>query len=96
MELTVVNVICNTAFGFCDSVKMAMVIRFFTGLLDGTIPVCKTIQTEVSTPETIGFVSSLFFVGGAIGGYVYCSLFMVVLSDPRSVASSARRRTFPL
>ncbi|KAK8813727.1 hypothetical protein WA556_000299 [Blastocystis sp. ATCC 50177/Nand II] len=64
------NVICNTVFGFCDSVKMAMVIRFFTGLLDGTIPVCKTIQTEVSTPETIGFVSSLFFVGGAIGGII--------------------------
>lgn len=68
VELIIVNVICNVAFGFCDSVKTAMIIRFFSGLLDGTIPVCKTIQTEVSTPETIGFVSSLFFVGSAIGG----------------------------
>ena len=88
------NVVCCFAFGFCDSVKLAMVIRFFTGLLDGTIPVCKTIQTEVSTPETIGFVSSLFFVGGAVGGCVFSSPLTLVSSAPLSAASSARRRTF--
>ena len=88
------NVVCCIAFGFCDHVKPALAIRFFHGLLDGCIPVCKTIQTEVSTPETIGFVSSLFFVGGAVGGYEFAVSSTVVSSAPLSVAISARRRTF--
>ena len=85
---------CCIAFGFCDHVKPALVIRFLHGLLDGCIPVCKTIQTEVSTSETIGFVSSLFFVGGAVGGYEFAVSSTVVSSAPLSVAISARRRTF--
>lgn len=77
VKLYVIQILCNVgnilliiAFGLCDSVYPALVIRFIHGLLDGVIPVCKTIQTEIATPETIGFISSLFFVGASIGGYV--------------------------
>lgn len=52
----------------CDHVKPALAIRFLHGLIDGTVPVVKTIQTEVSNPDNIAFISSLYFVGGAIGG----------------------------
>ena len=63
------NIVCIIAFGLCDSVYPALAIRFIHGVFDGSIPITKTIQTEVATPETIGLVSSLFFVGVSIGGY---------------------------
>ena len=52
----------------CNYVKPALLIRFIHGLVDGAVPVVKTIQTEISHQNNIAFVSSLFFVGGAIGG----------------------------
>lgn len=62
------HAVCLVAFGMCDHVKPALAIRFLHGLIDGTVPVVKTIQTEVSNPDNIAFISSLYFVGGAIGG----------------------------
>ena len=63
------NVILILAFGLCDSVYPALVLRLVHGLVDGVIPVCKTIQTEISTPETMSFITSLFFIGSSVGGY---------------------------
>ena len=62
------HVICVIAFGLCDNIKAALFIRLIHGLVDGSVPVVKTIQTEISNPQNIAFVSSLFFVGSAIGG----------------------------
>ena len=59
---------CLVAFGMCNHVKPALFVRLLHGLVDGAIPVVKTIQTEISNPQNIAFVSSLFFVGSAIGG----------------------------
>ena len=70
----IVNVVCIIAFGLCDRVYPALVIRFIHGVIDGSVPITKTIQTEVATPETVGFISSLFFVGISIGGFSYYSL----------------------
>ena len=65
----IVNMVCLIWLGFCNRLKVALVIRLIHGLIDGTIPVTKAIQAEISTPKTIAFVSSLFFVGGSVGGY---------------------------
>ena len=61
MEKSITYVIADTKYINANNIVH--------GLLDGVIPVCKAIQTEVATPDTIGFISSLFFVGSAIGGY---------------------------
>ena len=74
--MLLVNVVFLIWLGFCNSLKVALVIRLVHGLIDGTIPVTKAIQAEISTPKTIAFVSSLFFVGGSVGGYYFFSPFM--------------------
>lgn len=62
------NIVCIIAFGLCDHVKTAIGIRVIHGLIDGTIPISKTIQAEIANQNNIAFVSSLFFVGSSIGG----------------------------
>ena len=60
---------------------MALIIRFVHGLIDGTPPATKAIQAEISTPKTIAFVTSLFFVGGSVGGYDFFPLHDIELLD---------------
>ena len=56
----------------CSYVKSALFVRFLHGVADGTVPIVKTIQTEISNKNNIALVSGLYFVGCAIGGYVWC------------------------
>ncbi|KAK8792266.1 hypothetical protein WA171_002518 [Blastocystis sp. BT1] len=66
----VLNIVCIIAFGFCDRIKLALVIRIIHGLIDGTIPISKTIQAEIANRNNIAFVSGLFFIGSSIGGLI--------------------------
>lgn len=63
-----VNAISLVAFGMCTYVNYALVVRFVHGLIDGTVPIVKTIQTEISNKSNIALVSGLYFVGCAVGG----------------------------
>ena len=45
-----------------------MWIRFFHGLLDGAIPLGKTILSEITNEKNIAFGTSQFFVGSSVGG----------------------------
>ncbi len=78
-QLWIVNIVCIIAFGFCDRIKLALVIRIIHGLIDGTIPISKTIQAEIANRNNIAFVSGLFFIGSSIGGLALFSLFILVL-----------------
>lgn len=62
------NTVFIIIFGFCDRVKPALVIRVVHGLIDGLIPISKTIQAEIANRNNIAFVSGLFFIGSSIGG----------------------------
>lgn len=73
---------CIIAFGFCDRIKLALVIRIIHGLIDGTIPISKTIQAEIANRNNIAFVSGLFFIGSSIGGLALFSLFHSSLIGP--------------
>ena len=71
-----VNVVVLYLFGRCTHVKPALILRVVHGIVDGIVPVSKTIQAEIANSENIAFVSSLFFVGGAIGGCFFDFHFM--------------------
>lgn len=64
----IVNVVFIGALGFCTDFKTSVVIRFFTGLIDGTIPISKTMLTEISNSRNISLGTSFFFVGSSFGG----------------------------
>ncbi|KAK8816627.1 hypothetical protein WA538_002488 [Blastocystis sp. DL] len=64
------NVVVLYLFGMCSHIKPAIILRVIHGIVDGIVPVSKTIQAEIANSENIAFVSSLFFVGGAIGGVI--------------------------
>jgi singapore isolate B (sub-type 7) whole genome shotgun sequence assembly, scaffold_26 len=68
-----VNVVVLYLFGMCSHIKPAIILRVIHGIVDGIVPVSKTIQAEIANSENIAFVSSLFFVGGAIGGSSFVS-----------------------
>ena len=63
-----VNIVVLYLFGMCTHIRPALILRVVHGIVDGIVPVSKTIQAEIANSENIAFVSSLFFVGGAIGG----------------------------
>ena len=65
-----VNVVVLYLFGMCSHIKPAIILRVIHGIMDGIVPV---IQAEIANSENIAFVSSLFFVGGAIGGSSFVS-----------------------
>ena len=60
--------VCTFAFGLSRSFSRSLVIRFLHGLVDGSLPLAKTIISEISNDKNIAIGTSQFFVGTAIGG----------------------------
>ena len=67
-NLWIVSALCLVLFGFSTNFTLSVWIRFLHGLLDGAIPLGKTILSEISNEKNIAFGTSQFFVGTSIGG----------------------------
>ena len=62
---------CIVIFSFSTNYTASVVIRLIHGLLDGVIPIAKTIVSEISNERNIALGTSSIFVGIAIGGYSF-------------------------
>lgn len=60
--------VCTFVFGMSRSFSLSLVIRFLHGIFDGSLPLAKTILSEISNDTNIAIGTSQFFVGTAIGG----------------------------
>ena len=65
----IVNVVCIILLAFSKQYWYSVAIRFFNGLIDGTVTLAQTILAEISNSRNIALGTSFFFVGTAIGGF---------------------------
>ena len=71
------NVFCIVIFSFSTNYIASVVIRLIHGLLDGVIPIAKTIVSEISNERNIALGTSSIFVGVAIGGYSFSKIIQI-------------------
>lgn len=62
------NAVFIIALGFSTNFWFTVAIRFLNGLIDGTIPISKTMLSEISNSRNISLGTSFFFVGCSFGG----------------------------
>ena len=68
---------CIVIFSFSTNYIASVVIRLIHGLLDGVIPIAKTIVSEISNERNIALGTSSIFVGVAIGGYSFSKIIQI-------------------
>ena len=68
---------CIVIFSFSTNYTASVVIRLIHGLLDGVIPIAKTIVSEISNERNIALGTSSIFVGVAIGGYSFSKIIQI-------------------
>ena len=73
---------CTFVFGLSRSFSLSLVIRFLHGVFDGSLPLAKTILSEISNDKNIAIGTSQFFVGTAIGGCRFLVLLTSRLIGP--------------
>lgn len=56
------------AFGFCTNFYAAITFRFLWGMSDGYLGICKTILSEICSPDMLPFTTGMTFVSFAIAG----------------------------
>ena len=61
--------VCIVLLAFSKQYWYSVAIRFFNGLIDGTVTLAQTILAEISNSRNIALGTSFFFVGTAIGGF---------------------------
>lgn len=82
--LIAANGIVMSLFGLCTNFYVAIALRLLWGMLDGYLGICKTILTEVCSPDMLPITTGLIFIsmalastaGPIVGGY---------LSDPEEL-----------
>ena len=81
---TLVNSIVMILFGLSTNFYLAISLRLLWGVMDGYLGICKTILSEVCSPDMLPITTGLIFVsmalastaGPILGGY---------LSDPEEL-----------
>ena len=62
----VVDGLMMIAFGFCTNFYVAITFRFLWGMSDGYLGICKTILSEICSPDMLPLTTGMTFVGFAI------------------------------